>query len=865
MLKTSPAEQAATTERSSRSRPKILGAQTAAATLSAVLSMGAYCVAMAVHGTYPFGSRSRAVNDLGNQFVPFHAHLWDLMHGNTSGDLVFNWGSGFGVPFLGDFFTYLMNPFSWLVGLFPRDQVEIPVFLVTVLSVGLAAFLMTVFLGRLRPGSPWLRGLLSVGYAVSAWMISDGFSDPMWMWGLAAFPMLGIASDWCLRGRHWILGTLLVFAAWAGNFYIAAMATIGMGLVLVVRLILEDTPVRERLTALVRAATMTATGLLLAAPVLTVGLKASKLSQPAPDATYKGPPGFADYVAHLLPGGLHGNAPQISVGLLPLLLVLAFPFVRRVPGKERIAWCVLLVLVALSYIWAPTILLWHGLAMPNGSPYRASIALTAMLVIVAWLALSRRPRPKELLYGAAVTAVVVAVSARSSYVSHGTWILTVGGGLLVLVLLFLLYRFRGQRPMRVALTGALACTVFLSTAYTVLSVTAIRDSSDWWQPKRTLDARSLAARDAVKAHDEWPAARSDPGPHEFANNDPLLLGGQGGSYYSSYVPAKTAEALHGLGAGWYIQGRHTLSFTDPVGRAIMGIGSYLDWARNGRGFTQHSVDAPPVVTLRPGDVSASDSGAHDASVFARQERVLGTRVYEVPALTPASGPTPTAGSNGDWHLPGNETGSKWTTFSARCTPGTQAYWYAPWYPGGIQAFDRNSSQHGSDNMTSNTLQLLGTVPASGKFTVALGVTSPQDIPQFPVGCLSRAKLKGAVDHLKATAPQKVTAGGHSIAATFPKGTTGTAVISTPATDGWQCSVDGGPSRAPGTLGGLMAVNLGNGGSRLSCSFQTPGLKPGLLASGLALVALLAVGAGGAVRTRTRSSRTPSPSSANGKH
>ena len=81
-------------------------------------------------------------------------------------------------------------------------------------------------------------------------------------------------------------------------------------------------------------------------------------------------------------------------------------------------------LVALSYIWTPTILLWHGLAMPNGSPYRASIALTAMLVIVAWLALAQRPRPRELLYGSGLTVVVVALGPRSVYLVRATWILT---------------------------------------------------------------------------------------------------------------------------------------------------------------------------------------------------------------------------------------------------------------------------------------------------------------------------------------------------------------------------------------------------------------------------------------------------------
>ena len=80
------------------------------------------------------------------------------------------------------------------------------------------------------------------------------------------------------------------------------------------------------------------------------------------------------------------------------------------------------------------------------------------------------------------------------------------------------------------------------------------------------ERQALAARDGLAARADWPRSRTDPGPHEFANNDPLLIGGEGGSYYSSYVPAATARTLHGLGGGWYIKGRHTLSFEDPVGR-----------------------------------------------------------------------------------------------------------------------------------------------------------------------------------------------------------------------------------------------------------------------------------------------------------
>lgn len=827
--------------------------QLAAAWFAALVSMSAYCLAMAVQGTYPFGPRSRAVNDLGNQFVPFHARLRDLMHGDANGDLFFNWASGYGTPFLADFFTYLMNPFSWLVGVFPRDSVEFPVFLVTLLSVGLAAGLMTVFLGRIHAGSPWLRALLSIGFGLSAWMITDGFSDPMWMWGLVAFPVLGIAYDWCLHRRRWVLGALLVTVCWAGNFYTAAMATIGMGLVLLVRVLLDERPAAERVRVLARAASMTLIGVLLAAPVLTVSLKASKLSQPAPEALYKGPPPLTEYLAHLFPGGLIGRAPHISVGMLALLLVATYPFIGRVPLKERLMWLGLTVAMGASLVWQPTILLWHGLAMPNGSPYRAAIALTAVLVCVAWLALARRPRPAELLRGTAVVLVLVACVSTTRYMTRGPWLLA-AGGLVFLALLLALHRHQHDRRVRRGLTVALAGAVFLSATCAVLTTTRLRDSMNWWQPKRTYDSRSLTAYKQLKATDAWPASRTDPGPHSFANNDPMLLAGQGGEYYSSYLPATTADALQRLGAGWYIQGRHTLSFNDPAGRAIMGVSSYLERQRGGVGFVQRSAAAPPVVTLRPPGTPL-DGASGDASVFARQERVLGAKLYEVPAFVRAGAMTQGGADTAlvpgrGWPLKADRPRGAGATFTATCTAGTEAYLYAPWLDGRVRAFGKTVKATGKYTMTSNPLFRLGTVPADGRITVKIHSTRAQFIPERSVGCLDRAALDRTVRHLRDTGPERVEAAGHSISATFAPGTKGTAIVSVPATPGWRCSVDGGRPHAPRTLGGLMAVELGDGASRLSCSFRTPGLRLGLAASGAAAALLLVVAVGHTLRTRT---------------
>ncbi|MDH6128702.1 YfhO family protein [Kitasatospora sp. GP82] len=823
--------------------------------LAAALSMGAYCVAMAVHGTYPFGSRSRAVNDLANQFVPYHAHLWDLQHGNTTGDLVFNWNSGYGAPFLADFFTYLMNPFSWLVGLFPRSAVNFPVFLVTLLSIGLGAAVMTYFLGRLRPGSPWLRSLLGVGYGVCAWVLNDGSPDPMWMWGLVSLPLVGIACDWCLRERRWVLGTFFVAIAWAGNFYTGAMATIGAGLVLLVRVVLaEERPLKARLWVLGRAASMVVTGVLLAAPIMFVSLKASKSSQPAPLAKYDGAPGLTDYLAQLLPGGRSGlTMPNIFIGMLGLLLVASLPFNRRVAVRERVAWYVLLALVAVSFVWEPTILLWHGLAVPNGSPYRAAFILSGLLTMAAWVSLSRRPDLFALLGGTGLVALVVLVGHGRSSVHPTTWVLVGAGGSVTFAALWALERWHDNRRARQAVGAILACSVFAGTAMAALSATVIRDRLPFFTPKTTMSASILASYDEVRKADDWPTSRTDPGPRETASNDPMLIGGEGGSYYSSYIPATTAELLHDLGAGWYIQGRHTLSPVDPVGRALFGITTYLEGSSGRNGFTVKKAAAAPLVTVHP--PIRPDAG----SVWSRQESLLGAKVYDVPQLTPSTGPKPTLHGTSGWSVPATPTGSPWTTFTGSCTPGSTAFFYGPWFGGTVMGLGTKYESAGRQPMTAMPIRELGTVGADGKVQVQLRASAAAQVPAQPVGCLDKAAFTEALGKLKGAT--EVSSGGHTLTAELPKDSTGTALISVPAVTGWQCSVDGGAQRPVQSVLGMIGVPLGKGASRISCTYSTPGLTAGLAVGAVGLAVLLGVAVTTRLRRRagTDASSTPVPS------
>ncbi|MER5733159.1 YfhO family protein [Streptomyces sp. NPDC002138] len=830
-----------------------------AALVSALMSMAAYCAGLALHGTYPFGPAPRADNDLRHQYVPFHTHLWDLQHGTAPGDLLYNWQSGYGVGFLGDFFTYLANPFSWLVGLFPRDQSEFPVFLVSLFSIGLAAAVMTVFLGRLRPGSPWLRALLSVGYAVCGWNIAEGAIVPMWMWGLVALPLLGIAADWCLAGRRPVLGSLLVALCWYANFYTAAMATLAAALVLALRLLTAETDRRTRLRILGRSAAMTATGMLLAAPAILVCALANAQAQPTDKYVVSVATPARTYLAMFLPGSLASpSAPNVFTGSLVLLLVLALPFQSRVPVRERVAWSVLITATALSFVLTPTAKLWQGLALPHGAPFRESFVLSGFLAMAAWVCLARMPRPRALLGGAALLALLVALTYDAQPVGDHALTGTLLGGAAVTALL--LFYARGlRRPARGAVVALLAVTVLAGATYSVYGLTDLLDPAKRGPARaQTMTQLALNTRRALGPYDDWPASRTDPGPGVFVtNNDAMLLGTQGGSYYSSYITKETAGALAGLGLGEAMGGRHLWPSRDPVLQALLGIGTTLDVIGTD-GVRVRGTPALPLVTVRP---PGSDQayGAPADSVWARRQAALGARVYTVPALSArapgrglrlspdAADPGAVGGSAAvGGPVPGN-------TFTARCTPGARAFLYAPALRADVAAADGLSEGfYGDPPLRVAPLKELGTVPADGRFTFTVHTGEDgQSLPADALGCLDVPAFEQAVRTLRETGGATVETGGHSLTARLPKGSTGTAVVATTTPPGWTCSVDGGPARPPVAYQGLLGVPLGKGGaSRIACSYLPPGLTAGLAGTGAGALALV----GMAVFTRLRGRR-----------
>ncbi|TDW19191.1 YfhO family protein [Kribbella kalugense] len=801
-----------------------------------------------IRGTYPFGSLSRSTNDLGTQYIPFFAHLWDVLHGQAQGDLLYNWQSAFGVGFLADLGVDLGSPLSLLVGLFPRDQIDLAVYVITTLKLSLAAAAMAALLMKMRPGPRWVAAMLGVSYGVCGWALDDGSYVPMWLDGLIALPMFFMVAEWSLRRTNRLLSVLVVAVFWLSNFYTAYMATIAGGIYLLARLLTSDLKWSLRLRAIVRHGISFVLGMALVAPILLPIITTNRAATPSPSGIFHASP-LDLFLSRLLPltEGV-GRTASLYVGTVALLLALTLPFNKFVPWLTKTVWVITTVLIALSIRWAPTQKFWHAFDTPNGSQYREAFVLCGVIVVVAWASVAHRlPGPLALVGGGALLVLIAVLSNGSPLLSdHSMFVLIVSGAVTLVAFgtIWTLRRFPKTRRIKWPVAAAFAVllvVVAVETTWTAVITDQYRSkvlgaSAAPWDDKQT------ARFDALREAGGWPKYRTEPGT-SITPNDPILLGGQGAGLYSSLLPHTINETLTGLGFGWSGYGRASRTLDNPVTDAIFSVGARMRLVGDGEPqITKY--EAPPLVTVRRrlGAPVAADFNAPNA--YATQERLLGSKVYEVPEYKG------TRFETGDVKL------------VATCKPGSSAYLFMPRVGGrarlaGGRWWDLSATRRPGIN-TSSAMIGLGTVPKTGVVLIELNFgEDPQGIPpKNAIGCLDQRALATTIRRLRDSGATDVEASGHAIHATLRPGSKGYAIVAVPKIDGWLCStgegsVGGGKAQVPRDYGGLIAIPLTGTADRIDCTFVPPGLRRGLAIGAAAAVLTLGIALIGAFRRRRR--------------
>lgn len=726
----------------------------AGAGLAAALS---FCLSTALAGRAPFGDGSRNVNDLGNQFIAYHAGLWDLLHGSDLVTWSWNWNSGLGVPFWPDYATYLGGPFPLLVALFPREHIETAVFVITALRLAAAAAAMTLYLRRLRPaGAPAWAALLAFGYATCGWALDDGSYVPMWLDGLIALPVLGIVAEWARERRRFALGVALVAGCWWANYYTAYMASLGAAALLLARVAAHDRP-REAALAMARFAVRGACGVVGAAVVLAPTIAAVRAAQDTPGVGL--PPAHLDlFAARLLPlsEGV-GVSPGVAAGSAALLLVAELPWHTGVRPRVRAGYLGGLALLVASMMVPLTQLLWNAGDAPNGSPYRMAFVLAGWLVVTAWVCVAdAAPSARAVAGGLALVGGLAAYVALAPpprvTVAPYAWLSTLVVALATAAVVVLVTRARpgptsapdervegsvegsvagpvegpgtggGVRsrsrfaPLTAPLTAPLIVLASVPLVGLVVAenvaagvvIDAARDrvlpATDRWEPRAAAVEEAVAAQ--LSGPQGWPgyrmSARTDAVP---SANSGLLAGYPGLAAYSSVVPAATSQALTALGVTTSGFGRSIrpagADGLDPL-LAVSGV-LRTDGAS---GVRVEQVAAHPMVTVLPtqaapapqtGQTVEPEGPAASGAPTAQADGPFARRnaLMLEPAYSTPQLEARTGAGTGPY-APGVVAAGERIVLTGRCAPGRTVQLYAPVFAGRATLAGSSGGTGGSD-------------------------------------------------------------------------------------------------------------------------------------------------------------------------
>lgn len=379
--------------------------------MALLLTAGIWLMAMALFGVYPFGDRSILITDLSQQYVEFHAALYDAVKDGDS--LFFTWNTGLGMNFLGVFAYYLASPFTAVMLAFPRAMLTEAILCIVTLKLAGAACTMSVFLRRGAGCRGVGNALFAAMYGLSGYALSF-FYNLMWLDAVLLLPLLMLAVGRVAAGRGFAPLAAVFAVCFVTNFYTGYILGAFSLLALLALLWRQGSSRRNAGRALGRlfaaagiaaglgAALLLPTALALGDSQDGAGLTLPWLSLMTDPLTLIGKTAVGAYDSVTSAGSPNLYAGVLTIGLLPGFLL--HPGISR---REKQAFAALSGALLLCMLLAPLDTLWHAGQPPVWFPCRYSFCLIFLMIAAAARILSLPGNRRRALIGFGFTAALL--------------------------------------------------------------------------------------------------------------------------------------------------------------------------------------------------------------------------------------------------------------------------------------------------------------------------------------------------------------------------------------------------------------------------------------------------------------------------
>ncbi len=413
---------------------------------------------MLVAGYIPFtNEKSMLYSDMWHQYYPFFK---DFRRALLSGDgLMYNWGIGMGIDYLGLISYYLASPLNLLCVLVPESLTLHYFALLMPIKLGLAGLFYGLFLKGVFRKNDLSLPLFASFYALCGWALAYQW-NVMWLDSFALLPLVALGTVRLLKDKSFVLYTVSLFFAIFINYYIGFFICIFVLLVFICYQICRCKSLQGFVSDLARIALFS---------LLAIGMTAI-LELPAIAAlqtTYSSVNLFPDYfslnivdsalcadaqnawnayktakasggsgllglwltavwesfppilsgmkqVAGNLSGGIapnfkDGAIPNLYCGVGTILFSFLFLTAKRVKLRDKICSVFLLLFLMVSFIVRQLDYIWHGFHFPNQIIARFSFLYSFVMLYMAYRAFLLRNtfRPWQLITGGVLSVGII--------------------------------------------------------------------------------------------------------------------------------------------------------------------------------------------------------------------------------------------------------------------------------------------------------------------------------------------------------------------------------------------------------------------------------------------------------------------------
>ena len=520
-------------------------------------------VIFVIQQIYPFGERSFLHIDMYHQYFPFLVEFYHKLKNGES--LFYSWNTGIGSNFLALYVYYLASPFNWLCVLIPEKFLMEFLSYMVIIKIGLCGLAFTYYIRKHSHNDSWAILCFSLFYALSGFMAAYNW-DVMWLDVIVLAPIIILGVERLVNEGKCHLYCITLGLSILSNYYLSIMLCMFLVLYFVVLLVAREPcaehtsaplafPKLDRVSnfygkAVIRFGVYSLLAGGMAAVLLLPELAALRFTEfsdinfPTKLKTYFP---IIDMLARhcfnvTVETGLD-HWPNIYCGVLAFVLLPLYVLQKGIPLRQKVPKLLLLAFMLVSFSTNVLNFIWHGLNYPDSLPARQSFLYILLLLTVCYEAFLYIHEYSGSMIGAVYAGVLFFLLFCEKMVTDdaisGTCFLVTG--IFLLVYAGLIYYDRKYEKChgnasRLLCICAVLVTVAESGVNTYLTSVPTVSRSTYlsnYDSYQILTGRTVRNERGDFFRFEKFARRTQ--------NDAMLIGFQGGSYFSSTLNSLVSD------------------------------------------------------------------------------------------------------------------------------------------------------------------------------------------------------------------------------------------------------------------------------------------------------------------------------------